>query len=66
MLNRFKLAAIKERIKLFELERRDLLRMLTEQGVNLAWVTERIQTIDTELRFLYRDQEALERPESET
>ena len=62
--NRFKHAAIKERIRLCELERLDLLKMVTTQPVNLAWVSERMQSIETELRFLYRDLDSLESQEA--
>jgi hypothetical protein len=63
--NKFKHAAIKERIRLCELERLDLLKMLTTHKVNLAWVSERMQSIETELRFLYRDLDSLESREVE-
>ena len=48
-----------------ELERRDLLQMVTSSQVDLAWISERMELIQTELRFLYRDLKAEERKESE-
>ena len=62
--NKFKHAVIEERIRLCERERLDLLQMLATHMVNLAWVSERMQSIETELRFLYRDLEAQESREA--
>ena len=65
VLNKFKAAVIKERIRFCEIERRDLLRMVTTSQVDLAWISERMNCVQTELRFLYRDLKAQERMESE-
>ena len=64
MVNQFRLVAIKERIRLDELERQDLLRMVTRSQVPLAWISERMECIETELHFLYRDLNAEEQNES--
>jgi hypothetical protein len=61
----FKIAAIKARIEFCEAERRQLLKMLTSSQMNIAWVSERMDSIARDLRFLYRDLEALEKRSEE-
>jgi hypothetical protein len=51
----FKITAIKERIEFCESERRQLISMVTRSPVNLAWISERMGSIEKELRFLYHD-----------
>ena len=61
----FKLAAIKARIEFCEAERRHLMKMMTSSPVNLDWTSERMNSIQTELRLLHRDLEAQEKLASE-
>jgi hypothetical protein len=56
----FQITAIQSRIELCEATRRNLLRMVTTSGVNLAWISERMDSIRRDLRFLYRDRAAHE------
>jgi len=58
--NTFKIAAIRAQIAFCEAERRQLLKMLTSSQVNIAWISERMDSIERELRFLYRDLELQE------
>jgi hypothetical protein len=60
----FKIAAIRERIEFCEAEQRQLLKMVTTSSqVNLAWIAERMEKIQRELRFLYHDLEQLKSEE---
>jgi hypothetical protein len=56
----FKIAAIRARIDFCEAERRHLLEMVTSYQVDLAWISERMNSLEKELRFLHRDLEALD------
>jgi hypothetical protein len=58
---KFKIAAIQSRIEFCEAERRHLLKMMTSSQVNVAWISERMDCIQKDLRFLYRDLEAQEK-----
>jgi hypothetical protein len=54
--HRFKITAIKSRIEFCEAEHRRLLRMLeSNAAVNLAWISERMEQVERDLRFLFRD-----------
>jgi len=57
--HKFKIAAIQARIESCEVERRRLLKMLAGSQIDLAWISERMDSIARDLRFLYRDLEAL-------
>ena len=56
----FKIAAIRARIEFCEAEHRQLLKLVTSSQVNIAWVTERMDRIEKDLRVLHRDLEAQE------
>ncbi len=56
----FKIAAIRARIEFCEAERRQLLKMVTKSQVDLAWISERMDRIQKDLRLLHRDLEAQE------
>jgi hypothetical protein len=57
----FKIAAIKARIESCEAERRHLLKMVTSCQVDLAWISERMDSIQNDLRHLHGDLEAREK-----
>ena len=57
----FKIAAIKARIEFCEGERRHLLDLVTSYQVDLAWISERMDSVQQDLRFLRRDLEAMEK-----
>jgi hypothetical protein len=57
----FKIAATKARIEFCEAERRHLLEMVTSYQVDLAWISERMDSIQKDWRFLHHDLEALEK-----
>jgi hypothetical protein len=61
----FKISGIKTRIEFCEAERRHLLRMVTTAQVNLAWVSERMDSIQKDLRLLSRDLKVQDRLEFE-
>ena len=63
--HKFKVAAIKARIEFCEAERRLLLKMLTTSQVDLAWISERMDSIQRDLRFLSHDLEVQEEFQSE-
>jgi hypothetical protein len=63
--HKFKIAAIKEQLEFCEAERRLLLKMATSSQVNLAWISERMECIQKDLRFLHRDLDAQEKLQSE-
>jgi hypothetical protein len=60
-----KIAAIKARIDFCEAERRQLLKMVMSSQVDLAWISERMDSIEIELRLYHRDLEALEKQKAE-
>ena len=62
---KFKVAAIRARIEFCEVERRRLLKMMTSSQIDLAWSSERMDSIARDLRFLYRDLEELEKRSKE-
>jgi hypothetical protein len=51
----FKIAAIRERMEFCEAERHQLMRMLTNSRVNLAWITERMERVERDLQIFFRD-----------
>ena len=57
----FKIAAIRARIEFCEAERRQILWMVTRSQVDLAWISERMDCNQKDLRLLHRDLEALEK-----
>jgi hypothetical protein len=61
--HRFKIEAIRARIEFCEAERRQILKMVTISQVSLAWISERMESIERELRFLRRDLDAQEKRE---
>ena len=61
----FKLAAIKARIEFCGAERRQIVKMMTSSLVSLAWTSDRMDCIRTELHLLHRDLEVQERLASE-
>ena len=62
---RSQIEKIKSRIKECEADRVWLLSMLTTTGANLAWVSERIEENEKDLRLLSRDLRNLEMLESQ-
>jgi hypothetical protein len=56
--HKFQIAAIQARIEFCEAERRLLLKMVTRSQVDLAWITERMDCIQKDLRLLHRDLDA--------
>jgi chromosome segregation ATPase len=63
--HKFKVAAIQARIEFCEAEQRQLLKMMTSSQVNIVWISERMDSIQKDLRFLHRDLEALEKRSEE-
>ena len=61
----FKITAIRARIELCEAERRRILNMMTNSQVDLAWISERMDNIQKDLRLLHRDLEAQEKRSDE-
>jgi hypothetical protein len=57
----FKIAAIKAPIEFCEAERRHLLKMVTSCQVDLAWISERMDSIENDLRHLHHDSEEREK-----
>jgi hypothetical protein len=52
-------------IEFCEAEHRRLLKMVTSSQVDLAWISERVESVERELHLLRRDLETQERRESE-
>ena len=57
----FKIAAIRARIESCDAERLHLLKMVTSYQVDLAWISERMDCIEKDLRLLHRDLAAQEK-----
>ena len=53
--HQFRIAAIKERIEFYEAEHRRLLKLVSTSQVDLAWISERCDCVQLELRLLRRD-----------
>ena len=51
----FRIAAIKERIEFYEADRRRLLKMISASQIDLGWISERVDSVQLELRLLHRD-----------
>lgn len=47
--HKFKVAAIRARIEFCEVERRRLLKMMTSSQIDLAWISERMDSIAREI-----------------
>ena len=61
----FKIAAIRAQIESCEAERGRLLEAVTRDQVGLAWISERMDCIQKDLRLLQRDLEAVEKHSEE-
>ena len=61
----FKIAAIRAQIEFCEAERGRLSEAVTRDQVGLAWISERMDCIQKDLRLLQRDLEAVEKHSEE-
>jgi len=61
----FKIAAIQGRIEFCEAERRRILKMVASCQVDLAWISDRMDCIQKDLRLLHRDLEVQEKQAEE-
>lgn len=62
---RGKIAAIQARLEICETERRQLLRVVTTTGANLAQISDRVNRVQSELRRLNNELKVLEMAERE-